>query len=141
MFRKKDLLLILAVLLLAGGIFLWQYLQLKNTHATNTVRIWVDGKLHSEYQLGLNRDITIAQDNGCENVIRIDNDGVYMLRSNCPNHLCIDQGEVTKSNYALRHQINHIQCLPNRVDVELVLNDRTSSPSPDGMDIMDMPDI
>lgn len=141
MFRKKDWLLILLVLLLAGGIYLWQQLQLKNTSATDLVRIWVNGQMHSEYPLGINKDITIYQTNGCENVIHIGKNGFHMLRSNCPNHLCIDQGEVTKDNYAGRHHINHILCLPNRVDVELVLTDRQSAPAPEMMDIMDVPDI
>lgn len=141
MFRKKDWLFIFAVLLLAGGIFLWNHFRLKNTQATDLVRIWVDGRVHSEYSLGYQQDITITQDNGCENIIRIDNNGFFMLRSNCPNQLCIDQGEVTKDNYAGRHQINHILCLPNRVDVELVLKDKQSSPAPEMLDIMDIPDI
>lgn len=141
MFRKKDWLIILAVLLLAGGLFLWNHFSLKNTQATDLVRIWVDGRVHSEYSLGPQQDITITQDNGCENIIRIGENGFFMLRSNCPNQLCIDQGEVTKTNYAGRHQINHVLCLPNRVDVELVLKDKQSSPAPEMLDIMDIPDI
>ncbi|MBQ9943334.1 MAG: NusG domain II-containing protein [Clostridia bacterium] len=141
MFRKKDWLIIAAVLLLAGGIALWQYLQLQNTAATDLVRIWVNGKVHSEYSLGLNQDVTVKQDNGCENVIHIGENGFFMLRSNCPNQLCIEQGEVTKDNYIHRHQGHHVICLPNRVDVELVLKDKPSSPSPEMMDSMDIPDI
>lgn len=141
MFRKKDWLIIAAVLLLAGGIALWNYLQIQNTTATDLVRIWVNGKVHSEYSLGLNQDVTVTQDNGCENVIHIGENGFFMLRSNCPNQLCIEQGEVTKDNFDDRHQLNHVICLPNRVDVELVLKDKQSSPSPEMMDSMDIPDI
>lgn len=141
MFRKKDWLIIAAVLLLAGGIALWKYLQIQNTAATDLVRIWVNGKVHGEYSLGLNQDVTVTQDNGCENVIHIGENGFFMLRSNCPNQLCIEQGEVTKDNFGDRHQLNHVICLPNRVDVELVLEDKQSSPSPEMMDSMDIPDI
>lgn len=144
MFRKKDWIIILCILLLAGGLFLWNHLRLENTSATGLVRIWVNGRVYGEYSLGLNRDVTVTQENGCENVIHIGDNGFFMQRSNCPNQLCIDQGEVTKDNYAGRHQGNHVICLPNCVDVELVLADRQSSPSSEMLnhiDAMDIPDI
>lgn len=143
MFRKKDIIFLLVLLVLVGGAFLWKYLSLENTQATDSVRIWVDGEIFGDYSLNDPQDITVTQENGCENVVRITENGFYMLRSTCKNQLCIDQGEVTKSNYTKRHQNNHVICLPNRVDVELLLSDKPSAPAedPGGLDPMDVPDI
>ena len=132
MFKKKDLLLFLLVLALAGVLFLLQYINAKNTTALGIVRIWADGKIYREAALGKEETIVIRQDNGCENVVRLTENGFFMESANCHNQLCIGQGEVTTENYPLRSLGTHVLCLPNRVDVELVVENRTD---------MDIPDI
>lgn len=135
MFKKKDLLLIAAILVLAGGIFLWHYLSARNTSSAGVVRVWVDGEVHSEYALGKERDVIIRQDNGCENVIHLTENGFYMHSSTCKNQLCIQQGTVTEDNYRVRAMGTHVQCLPNRVDVELVVTSSETTLPPDLPDI------
>lgn len=132
MFKKKDLLLFLLVLALAGVLFLLQYINAKNTTALGIVRIWADGKIYREAALGKEETIIIRQDNGCENVVRLTENGFFMESANCHNQLCIGQGEVTTENYPLRSLGTHVLCLPNRVDVELVVENSTD---------MDIPDI
>lgn len=132
MFKKKDLLLVLLVLALAGVLFLLQYINAKNTTALGIVRIWADGKIYREAALGKEETIIIRQDNGCENVVHLTENGFFMESANCHNQLCIGQGEVTTENYPLRSLGTHVLCLPNRVDVELVVENSTD---------MDIPDI
>ncbi|MBQ4639110.1 MAG: NusG domain II-containing protein [Clostridia bacterium] len=132
MFKKKDLLLFLLVLALAGVLFLLQYINAKNTTVLGIVRIWADGKIYREAALGKEETIVIRQDNGCENVVRLTENGFFMESANCHNQLCIGQGEVTTENYPLRSLGTHVLCLPNRVDVELVVENSTD---------MDIPDI
>lgn len=130
MFRKKDVWLIGVVLVAALGLFLFQYAQGRQAQATGYVRIWVDGKVHSEIPLGEEKSIVIRQENGCENVVHLLENGFYMESSTCDNQLCIGQGEVTTENYTLRSLYSHVLCLPNRVDVELVLS-RMQEDGPD----------
>ena len=54
-----------------------------------------------------------------ENIVCITPEGVYMLRSNCDNQDCIDEGTVTLENKATRILSNWIVCLPHQVIVEL----------------------
>ena len=131
MFKKKDFLLIMLVLLAALALFLVQYLNTKNTQSLGMVRIWADGKIYTEVPLGKEQDIRILQETGCENVVHIDADGFYMLSANCHNQLCIGQGEVTGENYPLRSLGTHILCLPNRVDVELLVEKAENPDLPD----------
>ena len=68
-------------------------------------------------------EVTIQQNdadgNVCENVVCITPEGAYMLRSNCDNQDCIDQGIVTLANKDTRILSNWIVCLPHQVIVEL----------------------
>lgn len=121
LFKKKDLLLILIVLLLAAGLFAARYLNAKDTLATGYVRILADGKEYARLPLGKVQSFTVLQPDGSENVVRITENGFYMESANCHNQLCIGQGEVTTENYPLRSLGTHVLCLPNRVDVELLV--------------------
>lgn len=131
MFRKKDLLLILIVLLLAGGLFLYQYIRNSSTQSARMVRIWVDGSIYLEVALDTEKDIVIRQENGCENIVHFTENGFFMKSASCDNQLCIGQGEVNENNYALRSLGTHVLCLPNRVDVELVLTPAEAAEIPD----------
>ena len=55
-----------------------------------------------------------ADGNVCENVVCITPEGAYMLRSNCDNQDCIDQGIVTlgKQGYAHPEQLDRMPAAP-----------------------------
>ena len=131
--KKKELFLILGALILAFALFSVAKLMDTGKAAAGVVRIYVDGKLHQEEKLGLEREIEITQKTGEKNILHLTPDGFYMAYSTCHNQLCIGQGQVTLDNYFNRSLGTHVLCLPNRVDVELVLLDRTPVP--------DLPDI
>ena len=131
--KKKEILLLLGALVLAAVLFSVSQLINVGKEAAGLVRIYVDGKLYQEEKLGLEREIEIIQETGEKNILHLTPDGFSMAYSTCHNQLCIQQGQVTLDNYYARSLGTHVLCLPHRVDVELVLLDRTPVP--------DLPDI
>ena len=70
----------------------------------------------------------ITQANGSKNVIHITHNGFHMASSTCENQLCIGQGEVTVENYTRRILGPYVLCLPNQVELQLVIPGATASP-------------
>ena len=128
--RGKNILLIAGLFLVSLAVLIIGFVSLRGTAASGTVRIYIDGKIAREDAIVPGRLIEIRQENGSVNVIRMTKDGFCMHSSTCPNQLCVQQGEVTKANYATRTLGNRVICIPNRVTVELVL-DQTETVNPD----------
>ena len=101
---KNDLLLILAVLLLAGGV--WAALRLTR-RAGGNVRVTVDGV--EVASLPLDRDRTFVWEGEAgNNTLVIENGTAHMEYADCPDGLCIRQGEI-------RYTGESIVCLPHRL--------------------------
>ncbi len=88
----------------------------------STIRITVDGKEYGQYALTENQEIPIISDKKTCNVVKIENGAAFMLKANCPDHLCMHQGKISS-------QSQSIVCLPNHVVVTVEGND-------DGIDSM-----
>ena len=65
--------------------------------------------------------MTVAQKDGCVNVVEVSSRGAVMLSSTCDNQLCVNMGEVTVDNWEFRPNQQFIICLPNRVSIELAV--------------------
>ena len=101
---KNDLLLILAVLLLAGGV--WAALRLTR-RAGGSVRVTVDGV--EVASLPLDRDQSFVwEGEGGKNTLTVENGAARMEIADCPDGLCIRQGEI-------RNTGESIICLPHRL--------------------------
>ena len=87
----------------------------------NLVIITVDGKEYARVPLSKPQTVTVAQDNGCVNVIEVSDHGAVMASSTCDNQLCVNMGEVTVDNWEFRPNQQFIICLPNRVSIELAV--------------------
>ena len=136
MFRKRDVLLGIGILLAAGILFLVTRIPVMGKVSGGMVRIRVNGQLYAEEKLGQERDVVVTQANGAENVVHLTRNGFYMAHSTCKNQLCVQQGAVTEENYAQRVLGTYVICLPNWVEVELVLaNDGSAAPDPNAPDI------
>ena len=85
------------------------------------VVINVGGRQYGD-PIPMDRDkiITIRQDNGEINKIRITPDSVDMEYSTCENQDCIGEGPITLDNYNERILGTWIICLPNQVTIEMV---------------------
>lgn len=126
MIKKRDLLLVLPLLLLALLLFL--IIRPEHHQTAEYVRIWVNSELYGEYPLQFGHEIVIEQETGEKNVLQMTEDGFFMASSTCHNQLCVSQGTVSESNYSRRSLGTHIICLPNRIDAELVLSAEPSDP-------------
>lgn len=85
------------------------------------VIITVGGRQYGD-PIPMDRDkiITIRQENGEINKIRITPDSVDMEYSTCENQDCIGEGTITLDNYNERILGTWIICLPNQVTIEMV---------------------
>ena len=118
--KKRDLILLTVLVLMGLAALTVALLQNHGKSAAGRLQVFVDGRLYTESPLEAGKTITIQQDNGSENVIRMTKDGFYMESANWHNQDCIHQGPVTQDNWKTRVLGTHVICLPNRVDVVLV---------------------
>ena len=132
MTRNKNvwILAVLALLVLAvGGLALLRArTDTRRADPGREVRIFQNGRLVMTEHLGPLHEVTVKGENGEENVVALDEEGVWMKSSTCHNQLCVHEGKVTYENYASRYYGTDIICLPNRVTVELVLLDGERDP-------------
>ncbi len=117
--------LVIAIIVLAAALLLT--LTLLNRPMTEVeedmVIIAVDGKEYTRVPLSKPQTVTVAQENGCVNVIDVSDHGAVMAHSTCDNQLCVKMGEVTVDNWEFRPNQQFIICLPNRVSVELAVTE------------------
>ena len=95
--KRKDIILILVVLIVAAIGFGVKFLFAEKG---GTVTISVDGKTYGTYSLNENKKVVIK-------------DGVvHMEDADCPDKLCIKQGQIDSNG-------QKIVCLPNKTIVEV----------------------
>ncbi len=102
--KRRDFVLIGSVLLIALLLSLLLAL-LKQEGAYVLVR--VDGEEVGAYSLSQDGEYAL---NGGTNLLVIEDGAAYLKDANCPDHLCVKQGKIDKTNET-------ITCLPNRLTV------------------------
>ncbi len=91
LFRKTDLIIILAVALAAVAFILWQ----RMGDAPLTAEISVNGKTVESVDLSKITDRVEIRPEGAENVLIVAEDGkIRFEASDCPDKLCVKQGEL-----------------------------------------------
>ena len=116
--KKKDILLICGVLLLALAAFAASRLLLPKS-ASAQVTIYVGDKVYAQVSASDYQTITVDQGDGKVNVIVIDENGVRMESSTCKNQICVHHGAIDPDD-ADELLLDHwIVCLPNGVSVEV----------------------
>ena len=131
--RKKEILIVAGIILLAALSLAAYRLLGRGKTATGKMNVYVNGALYASEPLRPGHTLTVTQPDGSTNVIRMTEGGFYMESSSCHNQLCVQQGEVTQDNWTTRMLGTHILCLPNRVDAELEVEADAVSP--------DVPDL
>nr|WP_297874469.1 NusG domain II-containing protein [uncultured Blautia sp.] len=107
--KKKDLILICSVLVLAAAFWLIpRAVGIFGNSEAQKLRITVLGKEYGVYSLDEDQVIKIGDTNVCE----IKDKKVTMISAECPDQLCIHQGPI-------RLQGETIVCLPNKVVLEV----------------------
>ncbi|MBE5799343.1 MAG: NusG domain II-containing protein [Clostridiales bacterium] len=108
--KKKDLILIAALLVCAGVLYLISQVSL-GAEAT-TIVVTLDGVETLRRPLAMENTYEIAQEDGSVNVIAVEDGAVFMKEANCRDGLCIRQGK-------MRNGAKTIVCLPHKLVVQL----------------------
>ena len=110
--KKRDFILIGAILAVILIVFAVMQLT-KEAGAYVVVR--VDGREVAKYSLSENGEYEL---NGGTNILRIEDGKAYLTDADCPDHLCVNQGKISKSGET-------ITCLPNRLTVTVYSADKS----------------
>ena len=111
--KKKDLILVLVVVILAVAAYFWH--SAMKTSGNEQVVVRIDGVETGSYDL--NQDQEIPLNNGT-NILVIKDGMADMLEADCPDKLCVDQRAISKNHES-------IICLPNKVVVEVISSDES----------------
>lgn len=109
MLKKRDVIFITIVILLAGIMAIFMYLG--RGEKGETVRIMIDGNEYGSYLLRKDRVIEISNTFG-HNRIVIENGEVFMEEADCPEQYCVEHKAISKTNET-------IVCLPHKLVVEM----------------------
>lgn len=121
--KKKDLILICSVLVLAAAFWLVpRAVGLFGNSKEQKLRITVSGEEYGTYSLEEDQVIKVGDTNVCE----IKDKKVSMLSADCPDQLCIHQRTI-------QLQGETIVCLPNKVVLEITGTRQTNQEALDGV--------
>ena len=106
---KNDILLIIAVLLLAG--LLQAVLSAAKT-AGDVAVVSVDGVIVAELPLNEDRELRLTPQEGTANTIIVQNGCVCVREADCPDQICVRQGKIQYAGES-------IVCLPHKLVVTI----------------------
>ena len=106
---RADLMLIAALLLCAGALFLWQ--RLSRADGAEAV-VYVDGVRTAAYPLSEDRTVTLEASGGSDNVLVISGGAADVTDAGCPDKLCVHM-------HPIRYAGESITCLPNRTVIQI----------------------
>lgn len=106
--HKNDILLIAAVLVIAGGV--WLYTFLTRTQGGEAV-VSIDGEEVMRLPLDVD-SVTELGEGEHTNLLVISGGAASVTEASCPDHLCVRQGEA-------RYDGETIVCLPNKLVVTI----------------------
>ena len=107
--KKKDLILICSVLVLAAAFWLVpRAVGLFGNSKEQKLRITVSGEEYGTYSLEEDQVIKVGDTNVCE----IKDKKVTMISADCPDQLCVHQKAISRTGES-------IICLPNQVVVSV----------------------
>ena len=107
--HKNDILLILAVLILAGGF--WLYSSFSMDKGAEAI-VSVDGEELCRLSLDVDTSYTIGEGEHF-NILVISGGEAWMSDASCPDHICVNSGKVSLEGQT-------IVCLPNKTIVSIV---------------------
>ena len=108
--KKRDIIIIAALLLCAGALYLISQVSL--SAEASTVVVTLDGKEVLRRPLAMENTYEIAQEDGSLNIIAVKDGAVFMQEANCRDGLCIRQGK-------MKNGAKTIVCLPHKLVVQL----------------------
>ena len=115
-YRKKrihDIVLGLALLIVAMTLFVVDITKASNDDGNKTVVISIDGEKKSEYPLKEDGVYLLEGSHLGTNKLVIKDGKAYIEEASCPDKQCVKQGKISKAGEML-------VCLPNRVVIKIV---------------------
>lgn len=115
-YRKKrihDVVLGLALLIVAMALFVADITKASNDDGNKTVVISIDGEKKSEYPLKEDGVYLLEGSHLGTNKLVIKDGKAYIEEASCPDKQCVKQGKISKAGEML-------VCLPNRVVIKIV---------------------
>ncbi|MCY6960543.1 NusG domain II-containing protein [Clostridium brassicae] len=111
--KKFDKIIIIFFICLAIILGVFFKLNKKTDYVQKYVEIYVKGNLYKKINLQNNtkEKITIKTDLG-ENIVQIENGGVRIIESDCPDKICVKDGFRDKAGEIL-------VCLPHKLVVQI----------------------
>ena len=106
---KNDLFLVLAVLVLAAG---FRLVRTATRQAGARAEVRLDGTLVMTLPLSADTSVVLGEGEHT-NTLVIQNGAAHVSAASCPDHVCVNRGEV-------RCDGETIVCLPNRLVVTVV---------------------
>lgn len=110
MFKKKDIIIMIVVLLLASGMAL--IIGLEQGETGGKIRIMVNGNEYGIYSLMQNRVIEVENEFGYNRIV-LENGMTFMEEADCPDQYCVEHRAITKTKET-------IVCLPHKLVVEVL---------------------
>ena len=104
--KRWDAIFIASLLILAAVLYLFF---VYGRDEGGVAIVTVDGVVTDKIPLDYNGDYVL---NGGSNVLRIENGSACMIEAVCPDHICVDTGEI-------RYEGQMIVCLPNHLVVTI----------------------
>lgn len=114
MFKKLDIVIIIALIIISFIPELVFGISMGYKYDMTYAEITVGGKFYSKIPLSAHKgeDIIDIDLDGHRNKIIIKDDTIRMIEADCPDSLCIYQGEIKRVGQSL-------VCLPNKVMIEI----------------------
>lgn len=106
---KNDIILAVAVIIAAAGI--WLVTELLKEEGAYAVVV-VDGTETARYPLDTDAEIRLESTNGGYNILIIKDGKADVSEASCPDHVCVDQREISRTGEA-------ITCLPNKTVITI----------------------
>lgn len=118
LFKKGDIIVAAAVLVLCAALFLALYVF--NSNTGNYVEIEQNGVVIHKMPLDINAVYNVESSGEVTNTVEVKNGSVSVTYANCPDQICVNHRPVNLSGES-------IICLPNRVVVSVVEADGRES--------------
>lgn len=109
--KKKDIILLLVLLAIAGVSFLAYWLMSGEVGKNGKVTVSMEGRIFGTYSLYKNQTVTIPGRLG-DNILEIKDGYAKMKSAECPDQVCVNHTAIHNKN-------EMIICLPNEIIVEI----------------------
>lgn len=110
MFKKKDFLIIIPFLIIAGVLAIW----FSSKPSSGIAVVEKDGKEVCRFDLSKQKTTRIIDIGGSMNIkLKLEPGAISFYHSDCPDQICVRTGKLTKPGQVA-------VCLPGRVSVRLI---------------------